>query len=117
MERVQLQALGSSLRPGHKFPGSQIGQLGAGRDKTPASFIEEVESVLRFRQASIDAKVEALGEAKGAEYLASIEAFRKSEAELKAWLGTRPQKNEENDKKFADFQAKIEAARQAMNAF
>lgn len=96
---------------------TKIGQLGAGREKTPASFIEEVEGVLRFRQAVIDAKVEALGEPKGAEYLASIEAFREAEAELKEWIATRPERNEENNKKFADFQAKIEEARKAMNDF
>lgn len=96
---------------------TKIGQLGAGREKTPASFIEEVEGVLQFRQSIIDAKVEALGETKGAEYLASMEAFRSAESALKDWLATRPERNDENNQKFEGFQKAIEEAREKMTSF
>lgn len=96
---------------------TKLGQLGAGKEKTPESFIEEVESVLQFRQASIDAKVAELGDAKGGEYLAAIEALRSKEAGLKEWLGTKPQRNDENNKKFADFNESIAEARAKLDSF
>lgn len=96
---------------------TKLGQLGAGQGKTPESFIEEVEGVLAFRQSAIDAKVAELGEEKGAEYVAAITGLREAETGLKDWLATRPARNEENNQKFADFQAKIAEARKKLEEF
>jgi hypothetical protein len=94
-----------------------LGQLGAGQDKTPESFIEELGDVLRFRAASIEAKVAELGEEKGAEYRKAITAVKAAEKELQDWVGTRPERNDENEKKFAAFQKAIEDANGKLDAF
>ena len=96
---------------------TKIGQLGAGKEKTPASFIGEVEGVLRFRKASIDAKVAALGKEKGAEYLAAIDAKASTETALKDWIATKPERNDENNKKFEEFKTGIEAAKAKVESF
>ena len=96
---------------------TRIGQLGAGKEKTPASFIEEVEGILRFRKANIDAKVAALGKEKGAEYLAAIDGITGAETALKDWIATKPERNEENNKKFEEFKKGIEAARTKVDSF
>ena len=96
---------------------TKLGQLGAGRDKTPETFIKEVESVLRFRQASIDAKVKDLGEEKGAAYLEAIESLKKAEGELKDWIGTGPERNEENNRKYGELMGAIEAAGEKVDSF
>jgi len=96
---------------------TKLGQLGAGKDKTPESFIEEVEGVLRFRPANIDAKVAALGQEKGAAYKAAMDGVKKAEGALQEWLKTRPQRNEENDKKFAAYKQGINDAHAKLDAF
>ncbi len=96
---------------------TKLGQLGAGPDYTPASFIAEVEHYLRFRQPNIDAKVAELGETKGAEYLAAIEAVKTVEQKMKDWIATGPKSNEENDKKFASFNKAIADAHAKLKTF
>lgn len=96
---------------------TKLGQLGAGQDKTPESFIKEVEGALRFRQASIDAKVAALGTEKGAEYKAAMEGVKKAESALRDWIGTGPQKNAENDKKYEAFKKDILDAHAKIDSF
>lgn len=94
-----------------------LGQLGAGKEKTPESFIEELNAVLRFRPSSIKAKVAQLGPARGAEYEKAISAVKSTENDLREWLKTRPVRNEENDKKFAAFQKSIEDASKQLDSF
>jgi thioredoxin-related protein len=96
---------------------TKLGQLGAGQDKTPESFIKEVEGVLRFRQANIDSKVAALGATKGAEYKAAMDGVKKAESALRDWIGTGPQKNAENDQKFEVFKKGILDAHAKLDSF
>ncbi len=96
---------------------TELGRLGAGEDKTPVSFIGEVNDLLRFRPANIEAKVAALGPEKGAQYKSALDAVSTVEKELMEWLQTRPQRNPENDAKFEAFQAKIADAHKAVAAF
>jgi len=96
---------------------TRLGQLGAGRDMTPAKFIEQVEGVLRFRSANVEAKVDELGEEKGAAYRAAVEEFRAAETALKDWIATRPPRNEENEAKFSEFLEAIEEAGAKIEAF
>lgn len=90
---------------------TELGRLGAGEGKTPESFIQELNEVLRYSTASIEAKVAALGADKGAQYRAAIEANRGAEKALKDWIQTNPVQNAENDAKFKTFTEQIEAAR------
>ncbi len=94
-----------------------LGQLGAGRDKTPDSFIAEVNDVLRYRPASIEAKVAELGPEKGKEYQAALDGVRAAEQELNAWIKTSPERNEDNEKKYKAFLDGIESAKQKVNSF
>lgn len=96
---------------------TELGRLGAGDDKTPESFVEEVADVLRYRPANIEAKVAALGPEKGAQYRAALESVRAAEKELMDWLESQPKRNPENDAKFEAFMAKIDAARAKVAAF
>lgn len=96
---------------------TEITRLGAGQDKTPESFISEVEDALRLRPANVAKKVAELGPQKGAEFKAAIADMEKIEGEFKAWLETQPQRNDENDAKFEGFQKRLIEAHKAVMAF
>ncbi len=61
-----------------------IGKLGAGRDKTPASFKAEVDAVAAMSAGKVKSFAESLGGEKGPEYLKMFEKIKQNEAELKA---------------------------------
>jgi thiol-disulfide isomerase/thioredoxin len=96
---------------------TELGRLGAGEDKTPESFIQEVNEVLRYRPANIEAKVAALGPDKGAQYRAALEGVRTAEKTLMDWLQSSPKRSPENDDKFKTFMDKIEAAKTKAASF
>ncbi|MDF1810640.1 MAG: thioredoxin family protein [Verrucomicrobiales bacterium] len=93
-----------------------LGQLGAGQDKTPESFVTEFKNTARFSAASIKAYSEANPD-KAAAFKAAIEDKKKVEAELRAWIGTRPEQNEANNKIFSDFKKRMEAAAEKLDEF
>jgi thiol-disulfide isomerase/thioredoxin len=95
---------------------TELARLGAGQDKTPESFIGEVNDALRFRPASIEAKAASLGE-RGQAYKDAIKNYQSAMDELEAWIKTGPQRSPENDKLYEGFQTKIAAARKAIDAF
>jgi thiol-disulfide isomerase/thioredoxin len=94
-----------------------IGRLGAGQDKTPETFIGEVEEALRLSPANIEKKVAELGPDKGAAFKAALDGMKSAEADFKAWLATRPQRSPENDAKFKAFQERMAEANKAVTAF
>lgn len=94
-----------------------IGRLGAGQDKTPETFIGEVEEALRLSPANIEKKVAELGPDKGAAFKAALDGMKSAEADFKAWLATRPQRSPENDAKFEAFQKRMAEANKAVTAF
>ena len=95
---------------------TKIGQLGAGKEKTPASFIEEFNGLVKMSASGIAAYVKANPE-KAEAYKAAIAAQKAAKKELSDWIQTKPQRNDENNKKFAEFQAKIKAAGEALKSF
>ena len=95
---------------------SKLGQLGAGRDKTPASFIEEFKGVIRMSATGIEAYIKANPD-KAEAYKAAIKESKDAKDALNKWIATGPQRNEENNKKFAAFQERIKAAAGKLNAF
>ena len=95
---------------------SKLGQLGAGRDKTPASFIEEFQGVIRMSAAGIDAFIKANPD-KADAYKAAIKESKESKEALNNWIATKPERNEENNKKFAAFQERIKAAAAKLQDF
>jgi thioredoxin-related protein len=95
---------------------TKIGQLGAGKDKTPESFIAEFKAAVRLSPSNIEAFVKA-NPKKADAYKAAIQAVTDAEKDLKDWLATKPQRNEENTKKFAELQKGIQSAKEALGKF
>ena len=95
---------------------TKLGQLGAGRDKTPTSFVEEFKGVSRLSTSNIAAYAKANPE-KADAYKAAIAESRESKKALQEWIKTGPKQNDENNKKFAEFNARIKAAEEKMKSF
>lgn len=95
---------------------TQIGQLGAGKEKTPESFIEEFKGTLKMSAAAIEEYIKANPD-KAEAYKAAIAEDKAAMKELEAWIETKPERNEENNAKFAAFQERIKAAREKLAEF
>ena len=95
---------------------SKLGQLRAGRDKTPASFIDEFKGVIRMSATSIEAFLKANPD-KADAYKAAIKEDKDAKDALANWTSTKPEKTEENNKKFAAFQERIKAAGEQLKDF
>ena len=96
---------------------TQIGQLGASKEATPKDFIDQVKNALKMSEGAIEAKAAQLGAEKGKAYKDSIASYRAATKELRDWISTRPERNEENNKKFESFKAAIMAAKEKMSSF
>jgi len=59
-----------------------IGKLGAGKEKTPASFQAEVDNLASMSEGRVKAFAASLGEEKGAQYLKMYEQIKQNEADL-----------------------------------
>lgn len=95
---------------------SKVAKLGAGRDKTPASFVKEIQGALKTSKKGVADYIKANPK--------KAEAFKKAIAEVEAktkllqdWIKTSPQQNDENMKKYKKFIADIETAKSALNKF
>ncbi len=88
---------------------TKIGQLGAGRDKTPESFIAEFKGAMKTSDAGIAAYIKEHPD-KADAFKKAIEDVRTSKKELKDWIATGPERNDENNKKFEQFQKQIKEA-------
>jgi len=95
---------------------TKIGQLGAGREKTPASFIAEFKGAIKTSPAGIEAYVKANPD-KADAFKAAIAGRDAAVKELEQWIETDPERNEENNKKFAAFQEKIQQAEDKLAEF
>ncbi|HCQ32115.1 MAG TPA: hypothetical protein DIV54_01365 [Verrucomicrobiales bacterium] len=99
---------------------TKLGQLGAGRDKTPSTFIEEFKGVIRMSSKAIEAFLKANPD-KADAYKAAIadlraaeQKFEASQEPLNEWLQTRPKRTEENTKKFEAFNKVIGEAQKGV---
>ena len=95
---------------------TKLGQLGAGRDKTPSSFIEEFKGVVRMSAGAIEAYAKANPD-KADAYKAAIADFQNAKKELMDWIETKPKRTEENMKLFEGFNKRISEAEAALKAF
>ena len=95
---------------------TQLGRLGAGRDKTPASFIKEFKDATRFSEGSVSAYAKQNPD-KAAAYKKALGEVRASQKALRDWIATGPERNAENDKKFESFKKRIAAANEALDKF
>ncbi|MCH2063657.1 MAG: thioredoxin family protein [Roseibacillus sp.] len=99
---------------------TKLGQLGAGRDKTPSTFIDEFKGVALMSAGSIEAFLKANPD-KAEAYKAAIAELRDAEKKLEVakkplndWLKTRPKRTEENTKKFEGFNKSIGEAQKGV---
>jgi protein disulfide-isomerase len=95
---------------------TKIGQLGAGKEKTPSSFIDEFKGVVRLSASNVEAYCKANPD-KADDFKAAIKETKDAQQALTDWIATGPQRNEENNKLFADFQARIKAADEKLASF
>lgn len=95
---------------------TKVGQLGAGRDKTPESFITEFKSAMLMSPSGIEKYVKANPD-KAEGFKAAVQGVKDAKKALSDWLETRPQRNEENNKKFAAFQKAISEAEAKLGEF
>ena len=93
-----------------------LGKLGAGRSKTPKSFITEFQNTVKLSANAIAAYVKAHPE-KGDAYKAAIKEFSDSKKSLADWIATRPKRNPENNKKYEAFKDRISKAQAALGKF
>ncbi len=95
---------------------TKIGQLGAGRDKTPETFIAEFKAVVRFSRSNIEAYVKANPD-KAEAYMTAIKNVEDAKKNLTDWLATSPERNEENTKKFEALRNAIQSAEAELETF
>lgn len=95
---------------------TKLGQLGAGRDKTPESFIEEFKGVIQLSAANIAAYAKKNPD-KADAYKKAIADSAASKKALADWIATRPERNDENTRKFETFQKSITDAETKLKGF
>ena len=95
---------------------TKLGQLGAARETTSASFVGEVLSVLKTSQSSLKAYAIAHPDRIEA-FKAAIQAVKSNKKALSDWIQTGPTGNQENNKKFAKFNEDIRASEEALSKF
>ncbi len=93
-----------------------LGQLSAGQDKTPESFIQEFEDATRFSAANV-VLYTSKNPDKADDLKSALAAFKKVQADLNAWIATGPVQNDENNKKFAGFQKDMQTALEKLDTF
>ena len=94
-----------------------LARLSASRDAAPNKFIQEIEFNLRLTKKRINQYSKKLGPQKAKAYQQLIADYKKSKADLNAWIATRPRRTAENTKKLKEMLAKIEAGKQAIINF
>ena len=82
----------------------QMGKLSASRDATPASFIQGIKKYTEW-----PAKVAKLSPEDKAIYDKAKAGQEAVEKELKTWAETKPERNDENSKKFSNFMERMKA--------
>lgn len=80
----------------------QLGKLSASRDATPANFIQSIK-----KYAEWPAKIAKLSPEDKAIYDKAKAGQEAVEKELNAWIETKPERNEANNKKFEAFMERV----------
>jgi thioredoxin-related protein len=82
----------------------QLGKLSASRDATPASFIQDIKKYTEW-----PAKIAKLPPESKAIYDKAKAGQEAVQKELNAWVEAKPERNEENNKKFESFMERMKA--------
>lgn len=95
---------------------NKLGKLGSGRDKTPASFTDEIKFVVRTTAKAIDEKAASLGSG-GEAFKAAFKAIASTKKELSDWIDTKPSRTPGNEKLYNDFTKRIADAKAKFNGY
>jgi thioredoxin-related protein len=82
----------------------QLGKLSASRTATPASFIQDIKKYTEW-----PAKIAKLSPESKASYDKAKAGQEAVEKEMNAWIETKPERNDENTKKFESFMERMKA--------
>jgi thiol-disulfide isomerase/thioredoxin len=88
---------------------TELGRLGAGRDKTPRSFQDEVNGLLRFRAPEVEAFAAKLEPAQAEAYKQLVSSLRETRKQLS-------QEKEDSAKRIKDLEGKIESIGEQVSA-
>ena len=86
---------------------TELGRLGAGRGKTPESFIKEAEAVVIKSSGGVAKFVSTLSTGDAANYRKLIDELKTADAKLAQWTASEPEENEQN---FNIYYDQLEAA-------
>jgi len=75
---------------------TELGRLGAGRGKTPESFIKEAEAVVIKSSGGVAKFVSTLSAKDAANYRKYIDELKTADAKLAKWTSSEPEENEQN---------------------
>ena len=75
---------------------TELGRLGAGRGKTPESFIKEAEAVVIKSSGGVAKFVSTLSTGDAANYRKLIDELKTADAKLAQWTASEPEENEQN---------------------
>lgn len=95
----------------------QIAQLGAGREKTPASFRDEILAAIHLSPEGIAKTLATLKAEQKPEYEALIDKRKNIIKDLEAWIMTKPERNEENLAKYNKFISDITAVEKDLQKY
>ena len=96
---------------------SKLGQLGASREATPKSFVQQAKGVLRFSKSAIAAFTAKLSEEKASEYKGPSVCPQEIQEGIGRLVGTRPKRNDENMAKFKKFNEDIASSMAKIESF
>jgi len=89
---------------------TRLGKLGAGREKTPASFIKEFQSLLGMSPPKVEEFKPGSPEQAEA-YKKAAQEVKDAEQALAEWIATKPARNEETMKKHTELRERIRNAK------
>jgi protein disulfide-isomerase len=81
---------------------TELGRLGAGRNKTPESFIKEAEEIVAKSSGGVSKFVTTLSPRDAANYRKYIDELKTAEAKLAEWTASEPAETEKNFATFYD---------------
>lgn len=95
---------------------TRLGQLGAGKDMTPDAFIKQFKETIQFSSGAL-AAISKKDPKKGEALKEALANYRGATESLRKWIATGPEKNDENDKKYAAFKKQIADAHATLKKF
>lgn len=88
---------------------TELGRLGAGRDKTPESFIGEMKDLFRRNPVAIDKRAKELSPELAKKYRDALNDMEKAQEQEEAWMAAISEETPAVTKKMHEYEMKIAA--------